>query len=179
MTRPWPAFVAALAIAVAAPAFAQDRPPPPGWTDPQAPEGPPGWVDRRAPEGPPVVGAPFVPPPPPGAYPMSGPVPFPPGAMPPPPPGAWESGSPYPYGPAATPCGCGGAAYAYTWVPVQIRTHYLYSPAIERVREVPEEHVVYHEAVESRTARVRGKTKYVKSTRPVKLTKGKAIRSVK
>jgi hypothetical protein len=166
MTRHWPAFIAAVAVAAAAPAWAQDRPPPPGWGDPQAPDGPP------------VAGAPFVPPSP-GAYPLPGPPPFPPGPMPPPPPGAWGPGPAYPYAPAATPCGCGAPAYAYAWVPVQIRTNYVYSPAVERVREVPEEHVVYHEAVETRTVRVRGKAKYVKSARPVKLTKGKTVRSVK
>ena len=97
--------------------------------------------------------------------------------MPPPPPGAWGPGSAYRYGPAPVPCGCAAPAYAFVWVPVQIRTNYVYSPAIEHVREVPEEHVVYHEAVETRAVRVPGKTKYVKAARPVKLTKGKAIRS--
>jgi hypothetical protein len=166
MMRHWPAFAAVAAVATASvPALAQDRPPPPAWADPQAPEGPV------------IAGAPFVPPP--GAYPLPGPAPFASGAMPPPPPGVPGPGFAYQYGAPAGPCGCGGAAYAYTWVPVQVRTNYVYSPAIERVREVPEERVVYREAVETRTVPVRGKAKYVKVARPVKVTKGKRIRSTK
>ena len=166
MTRHWPAFLATVAVAAAAPAFAQDRPPPPAWADPQVVDGPPG------------AGAPFAPLPP-GAYPLPGPLPVPPGAMLPGPPHAWGPGSPYPFGAPAAPCGCAAPAYAFTWVPVQIRTNYVYSPAIERVREVPEDHVVYREAVETRTVPARAVTKYVKSARPVKSTKGKKARSVK
>ena len=174
MMRHWPAFAAVAAVAAVAaasvPALAQDRPPPPAWADPQAPEGPL------------IAGAPFVPLPP-GAYPLPDPAPFAPGAMPPPPPppppGVPGPGFAYQYGAPAAPCGCGGAAYAYTWVPVQVRTNYVYSPAIEHVREVPEERVVYREAVETRTVPVRGKTKYVKVARPVKVTKGKTTRRTK
>jgi hypothetical protein len=167
MMRHWPAFAAAVAVAAASvPALAQDRPPPPAWSDPQAPEGPL------------IAGAPFVPPPP-GAYPMPGPAPFPPGPMPVPPPGMPTPGLAYQYGATATPCGCGAAAYNYVWVPVQVRTNYLYSPAIQHVREVPEEHVVYSEAVETRTVPVRGKAKYVKVPPRAKLTKSRPARRTK
>ena len=161
--RHWLA-IAALSVAAAAPALAQDRPPPPAWGDPQAPEGPV------------IAGAPFVPPPP-GAYPLPGPAPFPPGPMPAP--GVPGPGFAYQYGPAPAPCGCGAAAYSYAWVPVQVRTNYVYSPAIERVHEVPEERVVYDQAVETRTVPVRRKAKYVKVAAPAKITKGKTVRRTK
>lgn len=161
MTRHWLAFVAA--VTAGAPALAQDRPP--------APASPPAWGDPRVQAGPPAAGAPFAPPPPPGAYPMPGPLPVPAPGTP-----------PYDYGyqdGRAGPCGCGGAAYVYVWVPVHIRTSYVYSAPIQHIREVPEESVVYREAVETRTVPVRGRAKYVKGPRPVKVTKGKAIRAAK
>jgi len=167
MTRHWSAFVATITVALAAaPAVAQDRPPPPAWADPQGPDQPP------------MAGAPFVPPPP-MVYPLRGPVPFPPGPMPVPPPGVPGPDFAYHYGGAAAPCGCGVPTGGYVWVPVQIRTNYVYSAAIEHVREVPEERVVYHEVTETRLVRARGKGKYVKVARPAKLTKGKTIRTTK
>lgn len=165
--RHWLAIAAAVSVAAAAaPAVAQDRPPPPAWADPQAPDGPV------------IAGAPFAPPPP-GAYPLPGPAPFPPGPMPVPPPGVPGPGFAYQHGPASAPCGCAPAAYSYAWVPVQVRTNYIYSPAIEHVREVPEEHVVYSEAIETRTVPVRGKTKYVKVARPARITKSRPVRRTK
>jgi hypothetical protein len=166
MMRRWPAFAATIAVAAATPASAQDRPPPPGWADPQAPEAPP------------VAGAPFVSPPP-GVYPMPGPMPFPPPPIPFGPSAPPAPGFGYQYEAAAPQCGCGAPAYAYVWVPVQIRTNYVYSAAVEHVREVPEEHVVYREAVETRVVPVRGKAKYVKTAQPAKLGSGKTVRAAR
>ena len=198
MTRHRLAFLAAAAVgALAAPALAQDGPPPPapGWADPQVPYPGPRMpmvhgADRVGPEN---AGAPFAPPPPPGAYP-GGPPPYPappmihgPMARGPVPPGPMAWGAPgaaygyaYQYGAGPAPCGC--AAYAMPpvmWVPVPIETRYSYSPPIRHEHEVVEVQVTRERVAETVSTPVHHETKYVKSTAPAKYVKEKVVKTTK
>lgn len=176
MTRHLLAFAAASALGAAAmPAAAQDQAPPaPAWGDPQAPHYP---GSPPMPAGPDGYGAPFAHPLPPGAYP-GGPGSYQHGPM------VWHgeegpdsgagSGYWYAYQAGGASCGCP----SYTWVPVPIETHYRYSAPLRHVEEVVEERVVRQPAVESKIVPARRATKYVKAA-PVKVTKGKVVRSTK
>lgn len=170
--RHWLPLAALSTLAAATPALAQNHPPlptpAPGRVDPQARQ-PSVMANGQV-----YAGA--LPPPPPVAMPGA------PYANP----NAYGSppSAPYSYpqaygSPSAAPCGCPGYTYTYTWVPVQVHSNYVYSPPIQHVREIPEEHVVYDQVVETRTVPVRGTIKYVKTSRPAKLTKGKTVRSAK
>jgi hypothetical protein len=89
-----------------------------------------------------------------------------------------QDGYAYSYGAAAAPCGCASYGYPVMWVPVPIRTHYVYSEPVRHVEEVVDEKWVDKEVVETKTVPVRRETKYVKSA-PAKVTKGKVVRSTK
>lgn len=181
MIRQCLAIAAATALtAAAAPALAQTVSPPknvpvPTWTDPQvrypagatAVQGTYSTVPGVVPAGPTYTGAPYSYQVPPGgsvAYPVTPAT----GTA------AVVAGTAYNYGPqyVSTPCGCG--SYMVNWVQVPIQTHYTYSQPIQHVHEIPTERVV-NEVV---TVPVR-QTKYVRSTKPAKITKTKAVRSSK
>jgi hypothetical protein len=186
MTRNLLAFAAASALGVcAAPAAAQEAPPPAAWGDPQAdgyPAPPPMQV---GPSGP---GAPFAHPLPAGVYPLPYPAHggthhggrgfYQHGPM------VWhgESGSFdgvgsgywYAYQTGGASCGCP----SYTWVQVPIETHYRYSAPLRHEEEAVEEQVVHERVVESKIVPARPATKYVKAA-PAKVTKGKVVRTTK
>jgi hypothetical protein len=193
MTRHCLAFLTASVLAaVAMPALAQNAPPPPPaevppptWVDPQAPQypGPDALPHDGAWHGaqkdrPDFTGAPFARPLPRDGY-REGPAPNPRGPM------GWgpvgpDYGFANRYGAGPTPCACGGYAYPpVVWVRVPVETRYRYSAPLRHENQLVEERVVKEDVAETKIVPAHRKTKYAKSPRRPKQTKGKVIRKTK